>query len=29
MNIINKYFNIKTLDTTDEDYKNVYNKYQF
>ena len=28
MNIINKYFNIQTLDTTDEDYKNVYDKYQ-
>ena len=29
MNIINKYFNIQTLDTTDENYKNVYDKYQF
>ena len=29
MNIINKYFNIQTLDTTDEDYKNAYDKYQF
>ena len=29
MNIINTYFNIKTLITTDENYKNIYNKYQF
>ena len=26
--IINKYFNIQTLNTTDEDYKNVYDKYE-
>ena len=29
MNIINKYFNIQTKDTTDNDYKNVYDKYKF
>ena len=29
MNIINKYFNIKTLYTSDKDYKNVYDKYIF
>ena len=29
MNIMNKYFNIQTIDTTDEDYKNAYDKYKF
>ena len=29
MNIINKYFNIQTIDTTDDDCKNVYDKYKF
>ena len=29
MKIINKYFNIQTIDTIDEDYKKAYDKYQF
>ena len=29
MNIINKYFNIQTLDGYDKDYKNFYDSYKF